>query len=344
MPKTKGTATAVGFYKEAVAGKAPLLPVYAVVGPEGYLRRQAVRAVHKLVEQLRGSTGRTRLLSEETDIPRFRRTCAMRLLGYTAHVVTLDLARGESWLKQEAKRDELSRYCGSPIPETALVIEAPKLAKNLKVAKAIAKAGLWIDCSPFKAHELRQWLIKQARRRKLEMSQDLANEMIGLVGADMNRLHSELIKLDTYMGDEARLSKRTLRDILCWTGDSGAFDLLDHLGRGDVEASLRTLQVMMRNGDHPFRILGLIQSRIRQHWKAAGHVADGASPHSAARAAGVPPFAVSKFLQAHKGLTLEKCRHLHDLLIEADRKASTMTPEARIRLFVMDGCRIFHSN
>lgn len=316
--------------------RSTLPPVVAVVGTEAYLRLHTLQGVQELLEREHGTVTRTDLEGDATDPPRFVENVSGRLLSGDWQFVVLDNTAGKQvWLETKERRDVLETVLRRPPDGTCLAIVARTMPRTTKVAALVDERGLRVDCDPLPQDVLRDWLMRQARGFELTMTADTAEAFIRYVGPDMNQLASELEKIDIYLGAQRQITPTVLRDVATFNGTAKTWDLLEHLGRRDARRALEALSILLAHGHNAYEIVGLLAWRLRQHWQAAGQLADGASMQHAIRMAGVPPFAADQFRRAQVSMSLDRCRWLHDLLLRVDRKADDLEIGQKLWFFVI---------
>jgi len=337
MARTAGSTTPKKL-AEALQKREPESSLYAVVGGESYLRYHTFRTIQRAMTE----PAVYRLDGDETDPDQLRKLCYGRDLSDARQLVVLEnTGARRSWTKQEKKRDALTEYCQNPNPDTVLVVASEKIPGNLKLAKMLRKAGVWVACDPFPMPQLQAWLIRQAAKREVELSPARARQVIGLVGPDMQRLLSEITKLSVWLGDAGHTPEaKDLRDVLSRSGHSVAFDLFEHIGAGHTAAAVECVHDLILSNESPYALIGLMNYRVRQHWKAAGLESQGRSTAAAVKAIRMPPFARSAFTRTQHRLNLDRCRRLHDLLMTADYKAGDLKAAANLEWFVIRACQI----
>src|ERR1700721_2372502 len=86
-------------------------------------------------------------------------------------------------------REGLEKYLGHPARKSVLVLDVKSWPKTTRLAKAGAKIGLDIECSPLSGAELVKWLIETARTEHGKtLSRDSASLIRELAGEDLGLL------------------------------------------------------------------------------------------------------------------------------------------------------------
>jgi DNA polymerase III subunit delta len=167
-------------------------------------------------------------------------------------------------------------YLERPSPSTtlALVFSAPEpgqppdtipLARNLKITKALAKAGTVVVCSGLDGgKDPARWVQEQARAAGLEIDRPTVARVLQISGDDVGRLRSDVAKLLLFAAGAGRITLDHVAAVAgapVYHGDDWA--LVRAIERGDTAAALRELQAALDHGGVPFQILGQLGYAVR---------------------------------------------------------------------------------
>lgn len=217
-----------------------------------------------------------------------------------AHALLVKGAKGYSPALVSALVARLA--AGSP---GTVVLGADALRADHAVVRAATAAGgrlvdcrrLWETPPPWdpdpRRSELVQWLLSQARERRVALTPDEAVYVAAATGNDLSALLDRLEQLRG-RGDAA------LRQLVPWDSGGSPWDLADRLIDGDAARAVSGIEALFQGG---FRgrdgertadpgalvtlLNGALQSRLRETATAAEAVAAGATPEAAAEAVGV---------------------------------------------------------
>lgn len=186
-----------------------------------------------------------------------------------------------------------------------LVIDADALRADHAVCKAVAELGgpilslrrLWDspphwDPDPRKA-ELVQWLLARARERRIGLDAGEAAYVAAATGNDLSALDGALDRL-------AQRGRKSVREIVGWTGGASPFQLAEDLCRGDAARALSGIEALFRSGFQdrdgsreldPNALLailfGSLRGKLRQTLSGALALERGEEIGAAAQGAGV---------------------------------------------------------
>jgi len=157
----------------------------------------------------------------------------------------------------------ITEYAADPNPETVLVLVAQKMAKNLRIYKAIdALDGVAEYKAPSKREYPRKVVEMFAARGK-RVGIDAAEVMVRAVGFDLRRLDTEIEKVVAFSGAEGTLSRNQIEEVMSTTATASIFDFLDALGARDCRAALRTLAELLGENESIYGIEAMTVRHIR---------------------------------------------------------------------------------
>ncbi len=157
----------------------------------------------------------------------------------------------------------LADYTADPNTETVLVLVAAKLAKNLRIYKAIdALGGASEFKSPRKSEYPRRVIDLFAERGK-RIGLDAAEVLVRAVGHDLRRLSIEIDKIVAFTGDEDTLSRAEVEQVMSTTAPTSVFEFIDALGGRDGRTALRRLAALLDEGESIHGIHALSVRHIR---------------------------------------------------------------------------------
>ena len=137
-------------------------PVYAVFGEDAYLRRESMTAI------ARGTLGEE---ADELSVSRFPGESAslsdvldeLRTLPFLSKARVAIVEGADTFVT--AHRRGLEEYAEHPSKTGVLVLSVKSWPANTKLAKAVERVGLAIDCKAPSAKDLPRWLIGLAKAR-----------------------------------------------------------------------------------------------------------------------------------------------------------------------------------
>lgn len=302
-------------------------PVVVTYGAERFLRRQAIQAVTRLVlGEAEDEAGLTKIDGRNTD--------AATVLD---ELRTISMWGGRRLvLVEEAKdfisenRATLEKYVEKPAKKSVLLLDVESWPKNTRLYKAVAQAGLDIDCNPLSAGDAVRWLIEEAKgTHGKHLLRDAAQLMVELVGPQMGFLTQELAKLASYVGDGAKIDADDVGKLVGGWKLETTWAMLDALQGGNLPLALSHLDRLLTAGEAPLMLLGGISFSYRKLAQATELSRQGRSLKEALTEVGVFGNKIAMSEAYLRKLGRPAAETIYEQLIETDLalKGSSRLPE-----------------
>jgi DNA polymerase-3 subunit delta len=192
-----------------------------------------------------------------------------------------------------------------------------------KSVDAWAKVFPIIEIDPLKPAEIARWLMD-----RYKLAPEMARYLVDNVGTDLYQLHSEMEKLQTYVGAARSIEARDVDVLILRSEQFGPFELDDAVLARDYKKAVQVIGTMMDEGVEPLMVL----SRIVRVWRqlfVGKSLVGKKSGKDVAAAALVPAWKAADFTASCKKFEWKQLAAGFRLLLNADRafKASTPNPE-----------------
>lgn len=263
-----------------------------------------------------------------------------RLVIVQGLLATLVSKRGQS-LSDTKQRllDKLVDYLPHLPPTTRLVFveetTLPSYHPILKLAQQEPRGYVKRFERP-EARSLPGWVTRRTQTHAGRIEPRAALRLATVVGADLRLLDQEIVKLVTYTNGERPITEADVEDLVPYSQDAVIFDLVDALGHRDGRTASETLHRLLKMGEHPLGLLGMIVRQFRLLVQVKELKAGGASPQKIAQALRIHPFPAGKLHAQATHFTaaqLEKIyRHLSDT--DLDIKTGKIDAEVALDLLV----------
>ncbi|NMC31037.1 MAG: DNA polymerase III subunit delta [Veillonellaceae bacterium] len=161
------------------------------------------------------------------------------------------------------------------MPEyTTLVFTAAKADKRRKLTKLAAEHGQVRELNPFRPQEereIRAWVEDRLTVLKKRLDKEAMDHLLAVV-ATMNQvprgfLASEIDKAALFAGDDPKISKKALEEVMAVVPEVSAFAMTDALARRQAERALARLEELFAGKEPPLKIIGLLAYNIRRWWQ-----------------------------------------------------------------------------
>lgn len=306
--------------------------VYALVGKERWLRREAIdNVLHALHEEM-GEVTPVRFegdRAELADVLDEVRTPS--LLGGLRAVIVDD---AEDFISKY--RSALESYCANPSDTGCLIFDCDSLPKNTRLYKAVAEKGEVISCEPLKGRALVSWITQRAGKAYgKQLSDAVATQLRDHLGDSLGLLDAELGKLAAYVGQRAEITTDDVRKVTGQLREETVFAVTDAIASGQTAAALRLWeQVLATDRAAQGRSIAGLAWAIRRLLETRRAWDGGASLRTLAPKLFVEPSVLEARLSRCTARQLE--RQLQDLL-EADEaiKTGKSTIEVAIERFIV---------
>lgn len=309
--------------------------VYAVFGPELFLKDQAVRRV------------RAETIGRDFDPMAYSEFDAgaepaevfdeLRTLPLLAPFRLVAIHDADAFVKKH--RESLERYCASPSPSASLLLICKTFDARTRLYKTVAGVGEVIKCDSLKGMAVAQWLSQRAQaaydKRLDRRAADLLRRQ---AGDDLAILDSELLKLSTYVGDRAEISAKDVAALVGLQREEKVFGIADALSSRDAATALRLWeQVWRTDRAAPGRAIAGLAWALRRDLEAKCEVDRGASPASIARKFWMSPDELIARLNRN---TLAQFEDKLRALLQADAEVKTGLSDVRttIEKFIVTQC------
>jgi DNA polymerase III subunit delta len=190
--------------------------------------------------------------------------------------------------------EPLTKVLADMPPDTVLVaIARGKALKQL--CKAVEAAGGEVrEYAAPKPWELPKWLVGRAHELGLQLDQEAAKELIGLVGTSQQRLSRELEKLGLSAHPRTNVTTADVEELAARDAAPQAYDLADALVAGDLKATLALAEELEAHGERPGRLVYPVVRRLRDVHRAAALLDQGVPESKVGEALKAPPWLVKK--------------------------------------------------
>jgi len=249
--------------------KQPPAPAYLFLGQEGYERRRCKDA---LVRRVLGDEGRADGLTQVdleslslAEVLDDARSLSLFTSERVIWVCSAELALPRRLTAPAEEMDEttnaggttLQGYLNAPTPGTVVVLECSRYdfagedrGKLERVQKFYAAVPAVVEFRQQTPESIRFLAQELAREKRLKLAGAELAALLDIVGGDANRLLSEIEKLSLFTGRERAVTMDDLHALAPDAAQSTIFVLVNALGKRDRAAALRSLDVLVREGEY----------------------------------------------------------------------------------------------
>jgi DNA polymerase III delta subunit len=249
--------------------------VYAICGPEAFLRDQALRQIlHEVIGAAPDPLARSDFDSDSPLAEVFDDLRTLPMLVSRRAVVIHD---ADGFIKDH--RDPLEEYCREPSPSAILILLCAAFDKRTRLYKLIGEQNGLRSCETIRGQALTGWIVRRAHEAHAKtIERPGAQRLQRLIGDDLQALDSELFKLAIYVGERSTIRRD---DVDCLVGlrrEERVFAIADAMIRGDAASALALWdQVWATDRAAPARAIGGLAWVLRRYLEAKHHQEAGRS-------------------------------------------------------------------
>ncbi|HEX7477527.1 MAG TPA: DNA polymerase III subunit delta [Polyangiales bacterium] len=218
----------------------------------------------------------------------------------------------------DKEQGPLADYLTEPSDTTCLVLTAEKLDGRGRLAKTAKQTGCLADAQPIKQAGVRDFIGREARRRKLSMRDDAAAAMADAIGTDLSAIDDALERLSLYVGDGQAITLAAVEACVSRVRVESIWALVDAVGLRDRRMALKATSSLLGDREPPLRILAMVARQLRMIGRMQEALRSGMAPQDAAIAAGAPPFKARDLATAAKRVSAKDLARAFQVLGEAD--------------------------
>ena len=257
---------------------------------------------------------------------------AYSLFGEGPFVLVKNL---DAW--NAAQKAVIVDYLKNPSPGADLVLLGEKLGARERLLSAVKRSGEVHNLEQPTGKALVRWVVGHAKMLDLNLSENVAQNLIDRCSGDKRRLINETEKLALYIG-EGRATREDVEALGPPDVQSNIFAFVDALAAGEQGKALKLLEDLIGTGEPPLRVTYMIRRQFRLLARARALFARGASQGEVAKELKVPPFVARKLEEQATGLREEDLEKALALILGLERGlkgGSDLGDELQVELAVL---------
>lgn len=333
--------------------KRQVAAIYLFLGPEPYMRRLCREALLEHVLPPNGrASGFTMVDLSDTSLTAVlddARSLSLFASERVLWVMSAETALPRRLTSTSSDEDEeegvspigqLAAYIKSPTPGTVLVLECSRYdfsgddkAKLERVAKFYEAIPEVVEFRPFAPEAVRALAQELAGQYKLQLGTQELALLLDAVGGDASRLVTEMEKLFLYVGTGRKVTAEDIRRLVPNASETTIFLLANALGRKDRPGALKSLDLLVRDGEYlplaltflgsQFRLaLAAKEAGIRNPQQAVGHFSK--------QGVRMWPDRAQQLMRTADAFTLQHLQNALRLIYDADKGLRDTRPDDRV--------------
>lgn len=308
-------------------------PLYLFLGPERYLRREAVELLVATVDE--GFRAFNVDMVSATDTPLESILDLARQLPMMASRRVVVVSNPEA--VKEPAQEALETYLKAPSDQAAVVFVADSLDLRRKSATAISKTCTTVKFDALSEAEALRWVETRVRERGSTIERTALGALVDLAGTDLTRLSIEVDKVATHAGG-GQISLPSVQALVTRAREHEVWDLTDAVLARDRKRALRVLARQLDAGEEPLGLLSLLASTYRKMLLAKELMARRAPAAEVQSAVKLPPWKMGEFNGHVRHTPLEHITRGLRRMAEVDIaiKSSIGTPALQLEVLVCE--------
>lgn len=254
-------------------------PAYLFLGQEGYQRRLCKEALIRRILPDSNNDGFTQIdlenatLSQILDDARsLSLFSADRLIWVSSAELALPRRLTTEDEEDTGKKTDsgLAEYLAHATPGTVLVFECSRYdfggedrTKMERVEKFYSAVPVTVEFRQFTPESIRFLAQQLVKQHGLKLAGAELAALLEAVGGDANRLASEIEKLTLFTGGNRPVTMEDLQALVPNAAQSTIFSLVNALGKRDRAVALRSLDILVREGEYLPLALTFLNTQFR---------------------------------------------------------------------------------
>jgi DNA polymerase III subunit delta len=308
---------------------ADLRPVYIVLGPEQYQRRQAVDLLKgKAFSADSGAFDFSEFCGGEDSIDEIIKSANTYPMLSRKRVALVSSADKLTDSEQEDLLESLKSFSSRGL----LILLADELDHRKRLYKTIRETGCIAEFGKLRGPALERWAEAFVRREGYQISIGAMKKILDLAGTDLQSLTTELQKILLFTGKQKNIPDSAIDDLVRNSRQHKIFELLDAVGVRDRKGALQILNSLLAAGDSPIGIVAMMARHCRQVLIARDLLGQKMDSREIAARLQILPFLIEKFMRQVRSADPVAITTMFIHLADTDRRLKSSSADGRLLL------------
>jgi len=202
-------------------------------------------------------------------------------------------------------------------PTTVLVLIDGEVKANNRLMKSLASQAKVKGFAPLGDRNLSDWIQDRVKRGGGTISPGAVKLLVGLVGADLWTMSSEIDKLLAYCSGQV-ITEDSVKQVTSYAREASIFALVDAILEGRKNVAQQLLHRLVQEGASPSYVLAMITRQLRLIVIAKDMGQKLSRPENRGRLEPTSDYGLEKAKKQSKAYTLERIKRAYRKLLEAD--------------------------
>ena len=218
--------------------------------------------------------------------------------------------KGKEKVEHDLKRLEL--WLNNPSDTAVTIFVAPyeKVDERKKVTKLMKEKSVVLQAQTLQNQDLMNWIRIEAKHFGKTIDDQAIDQLVEMVGSHMLALRQEIEKMCLYLGEEERITKSVVENLVAKTLEHDAFQMLSAYLENNAKKALEIYHELLRQKEEPIKLVGLLSSNIRTMSNVFYLLQKGYHPQQIAKQLKIHPYRV-------KLISEQRVRPSQERLMEA---------------------------
>ena len=218
---------------------------------------------------------------------------------------------------------ELADYIPEIPKSTCLILTESEVDKRGRVYKAVKKEGRVVEFKRQDDRTLARWVLGILNREERKITEETMQVFLQRTGSDMERIDRELEKLLCYTLGREVIETEDVEAVCTEQTENRIFDMIQAITEQNQRKALDLYADLLAMKEPPMRILYLITRQFHQLLQLKEMEGQGMERGEMAKAAGVPPFAVSKYMAQCRKFSKKQLRQAVEDCVDTEERVKT---------------------
>ncbi len=309
---------------------------YLLYGEEAYLKKQYKDKLRAALWQ-EGDTMNAAFYQGKNTNPKELIDLAETMPFFADH--RLILVEDSGFFKSGA--DDLAEYMEHVPDTTTFVFVETEVDKRSRMYKALKNHGRIVEFAAQNQELLTRWMLGRLKRENKNITKAAMQEFFDRVGTDMGTLDREMEKLICYCMNRDVIELPDVEAVCPQAVTNRVFDMVSAIIECRRKDALEMYYDLLALKEPPLRILFLITRQYNILMQLKDLRRKGMNNSAMAKAAGIPPFAVSKSLGQASRLSIDSIKKILAYSVEMEEAVKTgqMNEQIAVELVIIEASR-----
>ncbi|MBU1097274.1 MAG: DNA polymerase III subunit delta [Bacteroidetes bacterium] len=302
-----------------------ILPIYLFFGEDTFTITNAVKMVTKLIDNLIVSEFDKQVIdcTKETKIHQIIDEASAFPFGGSKKMVVV-----KNFELVNEKKTFID-YVNNPADFTVLVLTqyGKKIDLSREPYSSMYDKQYIFEAQELKGVELQQWIVREAKRLNMKISQENAAVLVDLIGENKALVEMNLLKFTNYIEKNAEITPETIDKLTSLTKEYNVFNLQDSIGIGNKAEALKIAYNLIDNGNEAIYIVTMLTKYINTVARSIELSSLNLNENQAAKQLGLSYYYYKNCAKAGYLKSLPRLYRASEALLEADKAIKTTSAD-----------------